>query len=277
MAYCKVEVTDGYTVMANHHLRDKRLTLKAKGLLSLIFSLPPDWDMTIEGLAAISIECSDTISGIIKELESAGYISRYRERREDGRYGQTIYSFFQKPLNRNPVIKPNRKKSGQVKPVQENSGQLSKEQSIKEETNKDFSDILSINQTDAMNEIEIYRAIVYENISYESLRYQYNPDRLDEITEIMLECICSSADTIRVGREDVPAELVKSRFLKINSEHIEYVLSCLASNTTKVRNIKAYLRTALYNAPITMNSYYTAEVNHDMYGKGESDAGTKYR
>lgn len=276
MAYCKVEVTEGFTVMANHHLRDKRLTLKAKGLLSLIFSLPPDWDMTIEGLAAISIECSDTISGIIKELESAGYISRYRERREDGRYGQTVYSFFQKPLNSNPVSKPNRKKSGLVKPVQDISGQLSKEQLNKEEQIKDSSDILSINQTDSIDEMMIYKEIVYKNTDYENLRYQTNPDKLDELIEIMLECICSSSETIRVGKEDVPKELVKSRFLKINSAHIEYVLNCLDSNTTKIRNIKAYLKTALYNAPTTMNSFYSSEVNHDMYGKEENDAGTKH-
>lgn len=83
MAYCKVESNDGYTIVSNVLLRDERLSLKAKGLLSLILSLPPKWDMTIEGLSKICIECSDTISGILKELEAAGYLSRYRESSEN--------------------------------------------------------------------------------------------------------------------------------------------------------------------------------------------------
>jgi hypothetical protein len=105
-----------------------------------------------------------------------------------------------------------------------------------------------------------------ENIDYEILREQMNDERLDEIVEIMLECICSSSKSLIIGKEAVPKEVVKSRFLKINSSHIEYVLNCLDSNTTKVRNIKSYLKTVLYNAPATINSYYAAEVNHDLYG-----------
>jgi len=82
----------------------------------------------------------------------------------------------------------------------------------------------------------------------------------------MLECICSSAKSIIIGKEAVPQELVQARFLKIDSSHIEYVLSCLDRNTTKIRNIKAYLMTTLYNALSTINNYFTAEVNHDLYG-----------
>ncbi|WP_295091538.1 helix-turn-helix domain-containing protein [Ruminococcus sp.] len=79
MAYCKVEVNTGFTVISNELMRDKRITLKAKGLQALILSLPPEWDMTIEGLSAICVECSDTISSILKELEAAGYLSRYNK------------------------------------------------------------------------------------------------------------------------------------------------------------------------------------------------------
>ncbi len=267
MAYCKVEFNAGYTVISNELMRDRRLSLKAKGLQALVLSLPPDWDMTIEGLSAICLECSDTISSILKELEAAGYLSRYRERNSSGRFEQMQYTFFQKPLHNKPVRKlPDRKKSGQVKPGQDNSGQLSKEKSTKEESNKDFSDILSINQRDKMDEMRIYKAVIYQNIDYETLREQVDSQRLDEIVEIMLECICSSSEVLTIGRTTVSKELVKSRFLKINSSHIEYILECLDRNTTKVRNIKSYLMTTLYNAPATINSYYTAEVNHDLYG-----------
>ena len=262
MAYCKVEFNTGFTVISNELMRDKRISLKAKGLQALILSLPPEWDMTIEGLSAICIECSDTISSILIELEAAGYLSRYRERNSNGRYGPMQYTFFQSPIHNKPI----RKISGRVKSRWEISGQLSKEQSNKEESKKDYPDILSINQADTIDKIRIYRSIIYANIDYEILREQLDRQRLDEIVDIMLECIWSSAKSIIIGKEAVPQELVQARFLKINSSHIEYVLSCLDRNTTKIRNIKAYLMTTLYNAPSTISNYYTAEVNHDLYG-----------
>ena len=96
----------------------------------------------------------------------------------------------------------------------------------------------------------------------------YNADLLDDILDIMVDTVCSSKRMIRIGGEDYPREVVKNRLLKINGEHIGYVIDCLKENTTKVRNIRAYLLTSLYNAPTTINSYYTALVNHDLYGGG---------
>ena len=109
-----------------------------------------------------------------------------------------------------------------------------------------------------------------ENIEYEITRRQlgYDADILDEIVDIMVDTVCSTKHMIRIGGQDFPLEVVKSRLLKLNSEHISYVVSSLKSNTTKVRNIRAYLLTALYNAPTTISSYYTALVNHDLYGGG---------
>ena len=94
----------------------------------------------------------------------------------------------------------------------------------------------------------------------------YGRERLDEALELMLEVILSKRPYIRIAGDDFPREIVKSRFLKINSGHLEYVFDCIDKNTTKVGNIKAYLLAALYNAPATMDSYYRAEVNHDLYG-----------
>ena len=109
-----------------------------------------------------------------------------------------------------------------------------------------------------------------ENIEYDITRRQlgYDADILDEIVDIMVDTVCSTKPMIRIGGQDFPLEVVKSRLLKLNSEHISYVVSSLKSNTTKVRNIRAYLLTALYNAPTTISSYYTALVNHDLYGGG---------
>lgn len=123
---------------------------------------------------------------------------------------------------------------------------------------------------DTMDTIRAYREILKENIEYDILRKNlgYDCDLLDEILDILVDTVCSTRKMIRIGGEDYPKEVVKSRLLKLDSGHIEYVISSLHENTTKVRNIRAYLLTSLYNAPTTINSYYTALVNHDMYGSG---------
>lgn len=123
---------------------------------------------------------------------------------------------------------------------------------------------------DEMDTMEAYREVIKENIEYDIMRQQlgYNADLLDDILDIMVDTVCSSKRMIRIGGEDYPREVVKNRLLKINGEHIGYVIDCLKENTTKVRNIRAYLLTSLYNAPTTINSYYTALVNHDLYGGG---------
>ena len=99
-------------------------------------------------------------------------------------------------------------------------------------------------------------------------------ERLDEIVDLMLETVCSARKTLRIAGDDYPAELVKSKFLKLNSSHIEFVMDCMRENTTKIRNIKQYLRAVLFNAPSTIDNYYTALVAHDMaspdWGKPKS-------
>ena len=122
-----------------------------------------------------------------------------------------------------------------------------------------------------MRERESYRELILENIEYDCLiqNHRLDRDRLDELVELMVDTVCSNREMIRIAGDDYPAEVVKSRFLKLNSSHIEYVLDRMAENTTYVRNIKKYLLAALYNAPATIDSYYTSLVSHDMYGSGE--------
>ena len=110
-----------------------------------------------------------------------------------------------------------------------------------------------------------------ENIEYDILiqNERMDRDRLDELVKLMLDTVCSRRETIRIAGDDYPADVVKSWFLKLNSYHIEYVLDRMRENTTYVRNIKKYLLTDLYNAPVTINSYYASLVNYDLYGGGE--------
>ena len=110
-----------------------------------------------------------------------------------------------------------------------------------------------------------YLELIRENIEYDCFE-EKEQEKVDELVEVMVDLVCSSQNTVRVHGEDLPHEVVKSRFLKLNHEHIEYVLLALKRNTSDVKNIRAYLITTLYNAPTTKDAYYTTLVNHDMYG-----------
>lgn len=116
-------------------------------------------------------------------------------------------------------------------------------------------------QMDAMDDYTIK-----ENLDYDILCEKYDRERLDEIVQLLLETLSSTKKAIRIAGDQIPVDVVKGRLLKLNSSHIEYVLECVSKNTTKVRNIKNYLLTALYNAPATITHYYQSEVNHDLYG-----------
>ena len=121
---------------------------------------------------------------------------------------------------------------------------------------------------DEIDETNIYMALIRDNIEYEHhMKYDQYGDKemYEEIYETVCDVVCVKRKTIRINGEDYPYELVKSRFLKLNSSHVEYVMRSMKDTVTKIFNIRAYLITALYNAPSTMNYYYQQEVQHDMY------------
>ena len=291
MAVFRVEKTKDFTVMSNHHLRNVSLSLKAKGLLSLMLSLPDNWDYTTKGLAHICKDGVDSISSAIKELEKQGYLTRRRLRDYHGRLGDIEYVIHEKPVlpdGHDTVSPPKRENPRQVnprqvkpvlgKPEQEKPAQLNIQESITEKSITDRSNThqsiypdsgrapASSTEMDRIDRIDAYREIIKENIEFEALVQRYGYERVDELVELMLQTVLSQRPYIRIAGDDYPREVVKSRFLKVNFSHVEYVFDCLDSNTTKVRNIKSYLLAALYNAPTTMDSYYRAEVNHDLYG-----------
>ena len=285
MAVFRIEKTRDYTVMSNHHLRNTELSLKAKGLLSLMLSLPDNWDYTTKGLARICKDGVDSICAAVRELEEHGYVIRERVRGANGQLGSIEYTILEQPAEPSPE----RENPVQVKPILENPVLGKPEQENPAQSNKDKSNTdLSIteqsnpirsnppapegrNGTDGMEAREIYREIVYGNIEYDILREDntVNRDQLDEIAELIVDTVCSARKTIRIAGDDYPAEVVKSRFLKLDSSHVQYVIDCMKNNTTYVRNIKKYLLAALYNAPATINNYYSSLVQHDLYGGGE--------
>lgn len=121
-------------------------------------------------------------------------------------------------------------------------------------------------RTDKMDRIDSYRELIKENIDYDILLLDnpYDKERIDGFVELMTETVCSGRKTIRINQEDMPAEIVKSRLLKLDGEHIRYVMDCLNKNTTLVGNIRAYTLSALFNAPVTISQYYASLVSHDM-------------
>lgn len=293
MAVFRVEKTRDYTVMSNYHLKDSSLTLKSKGLLSMMLSLPDEWNYTTRGLAAICKEGVDSIGTALKELERAGYIQRHRLRDEKGKITDTEYVIFERPqiqphteqpktalphTEKPHTENPYMEKPDTALPCTDNPAQLNTNQIKTNKKNNDLSIINTSNpiqsnpkrNTDrnGMDEIEAYRKIIKENIEYDILIIN-NPMekiRIDEIVELITETVCTSREYLTIAGDDYPAELVKSKFLKIDSEHIEYVLDSLRKNTSDVRNIKKYMLAVLFNAPSTIDSYYSALVNHDMYG-----------
>ena len=129
---------------------------------------------------------------------------------------------------------------------------------------------------DAIDETSAYMALIRDNLDYEHhMKYGQHGDRemYEEIYETVCDVVCVKRKTIRINGEEYPYELVKSRFLKLNSSHVEYVMGCMRETVTKITNIRAYLITALYNAPSTMSHYYQQEVQHDMYGGGWAEKG----
>ncbi len=257
--------------------------------------VPEDWDYTLAGLSQINREKIDAIREAIKELERAGYIVRSRERDEKGRLRGADYVIYEQPHTEptpdlptleNPTLdNPMQEKPMLEKPTLENPMQLNKDIQrtdlpTKEKRNTDLQSthsipILSPNpspleqeaatpperkrkEAEAQTAFEIYREIIKDNIDYDILMQdmKFDGDRLNEIVDLMLETVCTRRKTIRIAGDDYPAELVKAKFMKLDAEHIRFVLDCMRENTTKIRNIKQYLRAVLFNAPSTMGSYY---------------------
>ena len=291
MAVFRIERTRDYTVMSNHHLRNGKLSLKAKGLLSMMLSLPEDWNYTTRGLAAICKEGVDAIGGALRELETAGYIVRHQLRDRQGRISDTEYVIYEQPQPKNPdtpqpdTASPDTGNPDMENPDTEKPAELNIEKSNTEKsiTYGSSTDSIPFRETaaarpperkgrDAMSvtEIENYRELILENIEYDCLkqRYPLYLDDLNEIVELLVETVCAKRKTTRISGADFPHEIVRSRFLKLDSSHIEFVMDCLQKNTTQVHNIKQYLLAVLFNAPTTMNNHYTSLVNHDMHAGG---------
>ena len=296
MAVFRIEKNKNYTVMANYHLRDISLSLKAKGLLSLMLSLPEGWDYTTKGLACICKDGVDSICSTVKELEKAGYVQRRRLRNELGHLTEIEYTILEKPVrtaaseeslpdsSEKASTPPKREKPVLDDPVldnpelafpeQENPAQLNIQESITEKSMTDLSSkdsffpstgALPVNKQAPLTDGRAEREKLREQIAYEIMVERYSREQLDELVEIMLEVAMNRSPTIRIGREaEYATAYVQDRFSRITSMHIERVCDGIRDNHTQVRNTKAYLLAALFNAVSTLDSYYTMQANSDF-------------
>ena len=240
MAVFRVEKTKNYAVMSKHHFQDKSISLKAKGLLSEMLSLPESWDYTLAGLASINKESVDAIRTAVWELEKAGYIVRRQGRDEKGKMSAIEYIIYEHPqlptpMSENPILEnptsdnPTTANPSAAHPTAENPTQLNNKQSNTKELSID-----SINHPskgDGADEMKTRSELEEEikaNIDYDIIieNKQNDKRQIDEIVTLMLDAICSPSPTVRINGTDIPKSAVRERFLQLDSEHNESWFCC---------------------------------------------------
>ena len=272
----RVERNKGYTVMSNHHLRNKELSLKAKGLLSQMLSLPEDWDYTMKGLALINKESIDAIRASLAELERHGYIERHRKRNEKGQLTGTEYIIYEQPIPEQPTLEepilenPTLDNPALEKPMLENPTQINKDITSIEKINKDLNNYPSINQMDSDGLLKRYaenEETVKRNIDYALLVKNHDREIIDEIVAVMAEVLTIDAADYTIEQKKYPTALVRDRLWEINYEKLESFLLDFSRRNKRVHNIKAYLITSLFNIPATADMNLSNMVRSDMYGE----------
>ena len=278
MSVFRVERNRNYTVMSNYHLRDRRLSLKAKGLLSQMLSLPEDWDYTLKGLSQINRESVSAIRTAVWELEQVGYIVRQQNRDAKGKMAEMIYTIYEQPqrvltdtqpVSENPVSE----NPTSDNPTSENRTQLNKDKQNKELQNTDSlsfraaqgesSSAYPPTETDT-DPATTAPADVRDQIELDKL-CQQNPDDAplyQEIAGLLTDTLSSRRRTIRISGMDLPGGTVRQRLHQLTSEHVRFVVEGLKQNRTQVRNPRQYILAALFNAPVSMYTKTALDVGH---------------
>ena len=289
MAILKNKTQGNYTIVSNGILKNQSLSLKDRGLIITLLSLPDNWAFTINGLSKIIPDGKDSIKNSLKHLEELGYVSKTQSRGEFGKYGNIVIEVHETPILpivENPLTEkpstenPLTEKPLTGKPVPEN---LSQYNNNKYNTNKSIihqSINPSINNQNVdglvdMDESENYiylKNLIKKNIEYYILSDQFkdltDKDILDQIVDLITE-ICSFAKKdILINGNHIPSALVKTKFLKLDSSNIQYVMEELKKGTGKIKNPHSYLISMLYNAQNTQNVHYQSAVNSDMRNIG---------
>lgn len=300
----------GYTVTGNDLVRDKCVSLKAKGLYLLIQSYitMPNIILKKTSLQDLCAEGKKAFESAWDELKSRGYLKVHMypckgkwsveyellDEQQDGahtfyysgdgsvsstnltRSGKQTDTVAekqrtpQKRIYANGIYANGAYANGNnADGIHANGGNNNNPRKNKPKKNNpaiiNHQSINPDDETDAIDEYTEYERIIKRNIEYDRLVEAHGTETMDEIVGVMLSSIYGKRKSIRISGTDFPADVVRNRLLSLNPAHIEYVLECLSSNTTRINNIKAYMLTSLFNAPDTLNTHYNALVNHDLY------------
>lgn len=286
MPVFRVEKTRDFTVMCNHHLRNRNMSLRAKGLLSLMLSLPEEWDYTLKGLSRISMEGVDAIRTVIRELEELGYLERHRKRNEKGQLKDIEYIIHERPVvneheSDKPIFDapapdaPALENPTLDTPISEQTIQLNTNISNTKESNTDDIKYPSINnisgEAKSVNTgegwIERYsknKSVVMQNIDYDYLCLYHSKGIINNIVNIMAEVLTVDRDKYVIEGEVYPGVIVQERFKEVDYETIESFLLNFERRNSKIHNMKAYLITSLFNIPSTSAAQLNNTVAYDM-------------
>lgn len=262
MGIFRVIKTKDYTVINNYLCKDRRLSLKGKGLLTVMLSLPEDWDYTIRGLSAILLEGERAISSTLKELEALGYLERNVLRNKRGIITDTEYIIYEQPKNPVKIDEEPPKYAGLPQadfPLvdsadvesshPDNGGQLNTNKLNTKELNNILSSAKEAEPEIPVTYEEAHDRIT-ENIEYDRLLIT-NPEdmeMIDEIVGVMSDVVSSEADTVRINRKQVEYSQVRDRFLAVKRKHMEHILKALKTSETDIKSIRSYIKTCVYNS-----------------------------
>ena len=284
MSTFRVNKNVNYTVMSNHHLQDKRLSLKAKGLLSYMLSLPDDWDYSLKGLTIGCKDGLDSVRTAVLELEEHGYVRRQKVRNARGQIIDYDYQVYESPAEDVPAVPDDdnsapppstssNQKSG-VKPCSSpfldfpNMAEPNLEKATQQNTNKQNTKRQSTNLSGQTAETEDFdqmatrvREEFRERLEIDTLAQRYDPDKLEELLDNIVEMYCCPRQTQYVGKQPQTTKAIRLQLDKLTSQHIEYIFDVMSNTTQPIKNIMAYLRTTILNAPTTMEHYYQAQGN----------------
>ena len=267
MSTFRVNKNVNYTVMSNHHLQDKRLSLKAKGLLSYMLSLPDDWDYSLKGLTTGCRDGIDSVRSTVRELEARGYLRRSKVRDARGRIVDYNYEVFELPQKESAEDVP---VPASDSPSSENptSGFPTLENPTQQNTNKQNTKRQSTNLSGQTAETEDFdqmatrvRAEFREKLEIDILAKRYAQEMLQELLDNIVEMYCCPLRTQYIGKQAQTTKAIRLRLDKLTSQHVEYIFDVMANTTQPIKNIMAYLRTTILNAPTTMEHYYQAQGN----------------
>ncbi len=284
MSTFRVNKNVNYTVMSNYHLQDKKLSLKAKGLLSYMLSLPDDWDYSLKGLTTGCKDGLDSVRTTVLELEEHGYVRRQKVRNARGQIIDYDYQVYESPVEDVPAVPDDdnstpppstssNQKSG-VKPCSSpfwdfpNLAEPNLEKATQQNTNKQNTKRQSTNLSGQTAETEDFdqmatrvRAEFREKLEINTLVQRYDPEMLEELLDNIVEMYCCPLKTQYIGKQAQTTKAIRLRLDKLTSQHVEYIFDVMANTTQPIKNIMAYLRTTILNAPTTMEHYYQAQGN----------------